>query len=428
MFMGTVNFYLKKSEGSGKDKRSLIYLQFKYGGMKLVFSFGQTINPKLWNANKQRVKNNKTTTADGKHLLNDLLDSLVKVCERAYNAELKNGIPSPTTLKQSLSDFINQNSSDPNKPSLYKLIDRFISGEIKYKGREKSSNTIKTYRTVLGHLKEVEQQKKLPIDYNAITLDFLYKYITFLRSKNLSQNAIAKDVQIIKTFMKKAVTLRESTNIWFQHEDFTATREETDSVYLTEKEVIDLYYYDLSENKRLESIRDLFVFGCFVGLRYSDYSDVKPENIVTVDGELFVKLKTKKTGDLVIIPCNPIVLQIFHKYEHNPNRLPKSISNQKFNQGIKEVCQSAGLIEEGRLSTEPKKQLFNCVSSHTARRSFATNLYLEGFPVIDLMKITGHKTERAFMKYIKVTKLDAAKRLNTHIKTMWSRKLLKVAS
>lgn len=426
--MGAVNFYLKKPEGSGKDKRSLIYLQFKYRGNKLVFSFGQTIQPKNWNANKQRVKNNKTTTSDGRHLLNDLLDSLVKICERSYNAELKNGIPALVTLKQYLTDFINQNSSDPDKPSFYKLIGRFISGEIKHKGMEKSKNTIKTYQTVLGHLKDFERQKKFPIDYNAINLDFLYKYITFLRSKNLSQNAIAKDVQIIKTFMKKAVTLRESTNIWFQHEDFTAVREETDSVYLTEKEIIDLYQYSFSKSKSLEAIRDLFVFGCFIGLRYSDYSDVKPENIVTVDGELFVKLKTKKTGDLVIIPCNPIVLQIFKKYEHNPNRLPKSISNQKFNEGIKEACQIAGLIEPGRLSTEPGKELFKCVTSHTARRSFATNLYLEGFPVIDLMKITGHKTEKAFMKYIRVTKLDAAKRLNTHIKTMWSRKLLKVAS
>jgi integrase len=130
----------------------------------------------------------------------------------------------------------------------------------------------------------------------------------------------------------------------------------------------------------------------------------------------------------VIIPCNPIVLKIFERYADNANRWPRAISNQKFNAAIKEACQLAGLIETGRLSTQPGKELYDCISSHTARRSFATNLYLEGFPTLDLMKVTGHKTEKAFLKYIRVSKLDAAKRLNAHIKAMWSRKLLKVAS
>ena len=57
----------------------------------LVYAFGQFVEPKNWNDNKQRVKNNKTTTDDGKHLLNDLLDNLQKVCENAYNTEIKNG-------------------------------------------------------------------------------------------------------------------------------------------------------------------------------------------------------------------------------------------------------------------------------------------------------------------------------------------------
>jgi len=181
-------------------------------------------------------------------------------------------------------------------------------------------------------------------------------------------------------------------------------------------------------NKKLDQIRGLFVFGCFVGLRFSDYSDVKKDNIVQIDGDYFIKMITKKTHDLVIIPCNPVVMQIFQKYETNHNRLPKSISNQKFNDYIKDACKAAGLTETGRLSTAPEKELWDCISSHTARRSFATNYFLEGFPTIDLMKITGHQTEKAFLKYIRVTKLDTAKRLSEHIKKNWSGKLLKVVA
>jgi integrase len=102
-------------------------------------------------------------------------------------------------------------------------------------------------------------------------------------------------------------------------------------------------------------------------------------------------------------------LEILKKYKDNYNSLPKALSNQNFNQYIKEVCQKAGLTEKGRLLTFPKKELYECITSHTARRSFATNLYLDGYPTIEIMKITGHKTEKAFMKYIKVSKQDAAK-------------------
>ncbi|HLY72273.1 MAG TPA: site-specific integrase [Puia sp.] len=423
--MPTVNYYLKKAEkGSGK---SLICLRFNYNGRRLVFTFGQSVDSGSWSSKKQRLKQKSATTADGKYLLNDLLDNLKKLCETAYNSEIKSGIPEPATLKKYLIDYMNQNSSDPKRPTLKGLIDRFIKNEIKYKGRDKNKNTIKTYNTVLGHLDEYEQKERLKVDFEGINLDFYYKYVSFLKLKKLSQNSIAKDIQILKVFMSEAVDLGYTSNLQFKHKKFSVAREESDSVYLTEPEIIKLYKHDLTEHKRLEQARDLFVFGCFVGLRYSDYSDVKPENIVKIDGEHFIKLITQKTKELVIIPCSPIVLQIFDKYKKNPNRLPRSISNQKFNDYVKEACEKAKLDEIGRLSTDPKKALWECVTSHTARRSFATNYYLQGFPTIDLMKITGHRTEKSFLKYIRVSKLDTAKRLSEHIKKNWSQKMLKIA-
>jgi hypothetical protein len=132
--MGNVSYLLKKPTSSGL---SLIYLQFKYAGKKLVFSFGQSIEKKNWNTNKQRVKSNKQTTADGDHSLNDLLDNLEDVCVNAYKSELKNGIPAPETLKKYLIEFMQQNNVDDTRPTLYSLIDRFTNNEIKHKGRDK---------------------------------------------------------------------------------------------------------------------------------------------------------------------------------------------------------------------------------------------------------------------------------------------------
>lgn len=423
--MPAVNFYLKKAEE--KSGRSLIYLQFKYQGKRLVYAFGQNIDLDNWNKKKQRVKSNLETTADGKHSLNDLLDNLEKECLKAYNKALPQGIPATQTLKDALNKFIDQNEDKPADQRFWGLLERFINNEIKHKGRDKCPNTIKTYRTLKGHLQEYEKKNKPRIDFDSITLDFYYKYVSFLKSLKLSPNAISKDIQILKVIMGEAVDLSLTNNLQFRHKKFAVNREDTDAVFLTEKEIINLYRYDLSKKPKLERVKDLFVFGCFVGLRFSDYSTIKPENIVKRDGELYITTITKKTKEQVIIPCDPIVLEIFKKYEKNPNKLPPAPSNQKFNDYIKDACKEAKLTETGRLSSDLHKELWQCISSHTARRSFATNLYLQGFPTIDLMKITGHKTEKAFMKYIKTTKLDSAKRLSAHIKKNWSAKLLKVA-
>lgn len=424
--MPTVNFYLKKADGT--PLRSLIYLQFKYSSQKLVYAFGQKIDPKNWNKKNQRVKSNKMTTEDGQYSLNDLLETLTKACLKGYNKELATGIPSKERLKYYLDQVLYQ--KDPgDKPELLSLFDRFISGEIKNKGKEKSRSTLQNYATTRGHLVKYAKANKSPVTFDSINLDFLYKFTTFLKTViGMKQNSIAKDVAVLKTVMGEAIDLGFTTNLQFKHKKFTSPEETTDSIYLTEKEIIKLYHFDFSYDQKLERVRDLFVVGCFTGLRYSDYSNIKGENIIETDGDLFVKMITQKTKELVIIPCNPIVLEIFKKYEGNANRLPASISSQKFNDYIKEAARAAGFVEKGRLSTDPRKELWENISSHTARRSFATNLYLEGFPSHELMKITAHKSEISFRKYLKVTKIETAKRLSDHIKKNWSGKLLKVAS
>src|ERR1035437_1138490 len=421
-----VHFRLKPRE---KGKRP-IYLQFVYNGNRLFYSFGQTIDSKDWNADKERVKKKNATTADGKHSLNDLLTNLQNLCEKSYNEALKNGIPTPAYLKKLLQEFVNQNNSNegPNTPTLFKLAERFINGEIKNRGKDKSKASLKNYHAVTKHLKDFQLSLKYPVTFESINLDFFYKYTSYLKDKaGLAPNTIAKDISILKVFMGEAVDLGYTTNMQFRHSKFSYSEVEVDAVSLTERELDTLYNFDFSYNKKMENVRDLFVFGAWVGLRFSDFSNINPENIVQIDGEYFIKLITKKTKELVIIPCNPVVLDIFKKYEHSRNSLPYTISNQKFNDYIKDVCKAAGLTEKGRLSNDIGLELWECISSHTARRSFATNYHLQGFPVIDLMKITGHRTDKAFMRYIKVTKLDAAKRLSAHMKKRWSEKMLRVA-
>ena len=422
-----VNFRLKPE---GKDGLSNIVLDFAYQKRRLRYEFGQSIKPIDWNDKKQRVKNKLATTNDGKFALNDMLDNLESTCLRAYSEALKDGIPDTNILKHALDTLIDKNHNNAevsNKPTLFSLAQRFINGEIKFRGKDKSQSSLDNYSAVTKHLKAYQTFSKLRVDFDTIDLDFFYSYVNYLKHKQkLAVNTIAKDISIIKVFMGEAVDLEYTDNMKFRHKKFAFNEEETDNVYLTEDELTQLYALKIA-NKKLEEVRDLFIFGAWVGLRFSDFSNIKPENIIQIYGDFFIKMITQKTKELVIIPCNPVVMEIFEKYANRPNRLPKTISNQKFNEYIKDVCKLAEFNEKGRVSTKPKEILADLVSSHTARRSFATNYYLQGFPTIDLMKITGHKTERSFLKYIRVSKLDTAKRLSEHIKANWSRKLLSVA-
>jgi integrase len=422
-----VNFRLKPED---KDGLSNIVLDFAYQKRRLRYEFGQSIKPINWNEKKQRVKNKLATTNDGKFALNDMLDNLESTCLRAYSEALKDGIPDINILKRTLDKLIDKNHNNAevsNKPTLFSLAQRFINGEIKFRGKDKSQSSLDNYSAVTKHLKAYQIFSKLRVDFDTIDLDFFYSYVNYLKHKQkLAVNTIAKDISIIKVFMGEAVDLEYTDNMKFRHKKFAFNEEETDSVYLTEQELAKLYALKII-NKKLEEVRDLFIFGAWVGLRFSDFSNIKTENIIQIDGDYFIKMITQKTKELVIIPCNPVVMEIFDKYADRPNKLPKTISNQKFNDYIKDVCKLAEFNEKGRVSSRPKDILAELVSSHTARRSFATNYYLQGFPTIDLMKITGHKTERSFLKYIRVSKLDTAKRLSEHIKTNWSRKLLSVA-
>ncbi len=187
--------------------------------------------------------------------------------------------------------------------------------------------------------------------------------------------------------------------------------EEVHNVYLNESELAHLWALDLSNQPRLERVRDLFLVGCWTGLRFSDFTNLRPENII---GSI-AQIQTQKTGEVVTIPIHPIVRQILNKYSGN---LPREISNQKMNGYLKEISQLASFDEKGIATitkggskTSSFKAKWERVSTHTARRSFATNQYKAGFPSILLMKITGHKTEKAFLKYIKVDQEEAAQQL-----------------
>src|SRR5688500_12470765 len=111
----------------------------------------------------------------------------------------------PESLKKHLINFMNQKKSDTDAVTFYKLINRFISSEIKHQGRDKTRGTLKTYQTTFNHLKDFETSLRYRVDFDTITLDFYYKFVTYLKKKGLKANTIGRNIKDIKTFMNEAV-------------------------------------------------------------------------------------------------------------------------------------------------------------------------------------------------------------------------------
>jgi integrase len=245
-------------------------------------------------------------------------------------------------------------------------------------------------------------------------------YVKRVEKKNVIKgyniNTIGDHIKKIKVFMNYANDKGYTSNQWHRHRKFQTVEEAAETIYLPDQELMTIYKLDLTKNKKLDRVRDIFIIGCYTGLRFSDLSQIRSENFIKNGSQL--KLKTIKTGETVIIPIHWTIQETLKKYD---GQLPRSISNQKMNDYLKELGKKAEFKDKIVLSkTQGGKQTFvtkekwQLITVHTARRSFATNMFLAGVPTISIMKITGHRTERAFMKYIKVSQEQNADKLSEH--------------
>jgi integrase len=207
--------------------------------------------------------------------------------------------------------------------------------------------------------------------------------------------------------------MKLTTNTDFKSIRFAKPANATDAVSLTESEVRQLYEMNFN-NRRLEEIRDMFIFQCSTGLRWSDLRSLEAKNIIDRDGWKFVILRSKKTNEYSEIPCGEYGIAVLHKYRHNSNSLPNVRSDQEYNRMIKEACKTAGLTAKSRLNTDLNRELWECIASHTARRTCFTLLYKSGFPIVELMRISGHKSMKSLMGYLKISAADAADMLRKH--------------
>lgn len=408
-----VKFYLKEPKST---TATVIFCWISYDGFRVKFYTPESINPKYWDTVNHRVK--KTAKFPEYPEFNLRLDNMaiaIKKNLRTYINENDNQYPLPHVLNS----LLKQNLRSGNKPDkmtfmkfFKQLIERSKTGErLSLKGQPITQGTIKTYNTTLSALEAYEKANWTKIDFDSIDLNFYNKITSFFTTElEYSANYIGKHIKTIKTILNEATEQGFNKNVAYKAKAFITVRENVENIYLNEIELKSLMKIDLSHNKTYENVRDLFIAGCYTGLRFSDLSTLTENNI---EGDL-IHIKQLKTGDKVTVPVLPELKTILNKYN---GQLPKAISNQKTNQYIKEICKLSPLLNAkiglshtkgGKKVTDTKAKYLH-VSTHTARRSFATNAFKRGLSTLSIMAITGHKTESSFMKYIKVSNEEHAR-------------------
>jgi integrase len=234
----------------------------------------------------------------------------------------------------------------------------------------------------------------------------------------LTDNTFGKYIATLKGFVHAAAQRGHKINKEVNTKEFKVITEDVDKIYLSNDEIKKIYKLNLRKDKRLERVRDVFILDCYLGLRFSDISSLTSKNISEVDGKAIIKMRTQKTGADVVFPIHPTVKKILEKYK---NELPNNISNQKTNDFLKEIGELAGIDDNvivyktiGGIRKRLEYKKYQLITTHTARRSFATNTFKMGVPTISIMKMTGHLTEESFIRYIRISQEENALALMKH--------------
>jgi integrase len=418
----TIVFTLKNPHA---QNFSSIYARVFYEGFDFKFYIAEKINPKYWDNKTKRVKQiaKFREYPEFNERLNRI-SSDIQTTYRNYLNDHNNKIPDSKEFKLILDKELKKIEPKTDKvktffPFFESLIQLSESGGRVQpaSGKPYCKSTLQIYKNTLRRLKEFQVTRKRIVDFSNIDLDFYNEFTKYLsKDLDLATNTIGKDIRVLKTILNEAAERGINTNLQYKSKKFSTTSEQTDNIYLEETDLKAIENLDLSNIPRLINVRDLFLIGCYTGLRFSDFSILTIEKIK--DG--FIEIRSiLKTGNPIVIPVHPVVKKIIEKYN---GELPRSITNQKTNEYLKEIgIQIPSLlnkfettITKGGIKVTKIWNKYELLTTHTARRSFATNEYLNGTPTITIMAITGHRTEKAFLRYIKLTPTDHAKLMKLH--------------
>lgn len=398
-----------KTSTSKKDGTTPIYIQYSYNREKrTLLNTQKRIAPKFWNAERGEVRRSHPKAQELNQHIKMLLSRVDSLIDDAVSQRID---PSIDHIKL----IYNRKVVFGENEGQMLLVDEFQKFMEDAK-RRVGVNTIGKYDTTFKHLQAFEKHNHCRLGFEDINYSFYLDYTEYLAyvyyyrgKRGLSTNSIAKDITNIKTFLRHS--FKTGVIPFFDISYMKVITEEVDSIYLNEDEINAIECLELKPGSIRDTCRDLLLIGCETGLRHSDFSSLQPANI---QGNM-LRVRTHKNHALVVIPISNRLRRIFNKYDNKP---PQDTRRSSFNHLVKKIGKLAKIDNEvvvvrknGNQRVEQKFLKYQLMSSHVGRRSFCTNQFNRGVPTLLIRKISGHKTEASFLRYIKVNQEAAAKKM-----------------
>ncbi len=404
--MTDIRFNLRDKQAKGK---TMIMLSLSYSNHRLRMTTGRSVFVRDWNLRKQRVY--ERDTIPDAYAINLHLNFLCYVVGVHMESFLKKGImPTPEALKNKILQTKEKGLSD-KKSFFWQTFDSFIADK-----KSHIADIIdydKALRKHLLHAEKIYDSELTLEDFSSRKPEFIeifQKYLTFTATNiqgehGLSVNTVGKQYKNLKVFLNWCFDKEVIDPFSLKH--LMNHTEEIDSVFLKESELALLEKMELEGEQK--KVRDLFLVGCETGLRFSDFTTLP----ILSPSAAYIEVSPKKTqasgkNNKVLIPISERLKRILERYHYELPNLPNSALGQ-FNKVIRSLCYRAGMNDlittqrtvSGELITLAKYK-WEMVSSHTCRRTFCTSKFLAGMPAHAIMKFSGHKTEKNFMRYLRL--------------------------
>ena len=389
-------------------------MRVNFASQRIEFTTGYRIDVAKWDGDKQRVKNGctnklKQSASEINAALLGYYTELQEIFKRFEVAEI---IPSPAEVKEAFNNRHGQNektelsSTDMfNVPSnFYEAFDDFV----RVCGRQNdwTHSTFEKFAAVKNHLKNFRSE----LSFEFFNEEGLTEYVQYLREvREMRNSTIGKQLSFLKWFLRWSFKQGMHSNN--AYDTFKPKLKDTQKkiIFLTWEELNRLREFKIPPTKQaLERVRDVFLFQCFTGLRYSDVFNLRRSDI---KGD-HIEVTTVKTSDSLIIELNDHSKAILEKYkdvEFEKNKALPVITNQKMNDYLKELAELAEINEpvrqtyyKGNERIDEVTPKYALLSTHAGRRTFICNALALGIPPQVVMKWTGHSDYKAMNPYIDI--------------------------
>ena len=378
-----VLFLIRRNQVN-KEGKCAIMIKVTVDGEYERINSTLTIEPELWDASASKAIGRSSKIAEFNKRIEDMRHVLK---EHYYDILNRHGYVTAEMVKNAFTGIT------AKEESLVPLYLQHLEDTKKLIGISKANPTYQKYERMYRRVVEFMKMKYniTDIPLREIKLSFITDLEFFLRTEyKYSQNTTYKCMKFFKQVINKAI--RAGLIFVDPFNGYKISVQRVDRGFLTEDDLKKMMEKEFA-SKRLEQVRDIFIFACFTGLAYIDLANLRVDNIQKMfDGRLWIVTHRQKTDTKVTVPLLPPALKILKKYEgkYLDGQLMPIITNQKLNCYLKEIADICGIEKN--------------LTFHLARHTFATTMTLgKGVPIESVSKMLGHTNIQTTQIYARIT-------------------------